>query len=411
MPPRGRNAKRGSCVAANKKKRKLEFEELFLEKDCNPHLPLNELASQAQLDYTTVKRRWKRYKQAKEKGDKERMRAATENRSGGHNRTFTTQQEKELAEYIRATNKVITYDIIQENALSLKQALSPHPHQLRDQPLPFTASSSFVDRFKKEHRLSSHRTKLQRPPGARSRPPPDPKVVDAECFDYVTEVRAAIEEYGKHMVLNMDETPVELSEPPTTAIVPTGSKQPAYIPTDSADRSYLTTFPCVSAAGDKLPLCAILKGKTCRVFNKIRKNANSTINKVKLYHTMKEKMNEITMLQWIRDVVLPYTRGAPSALILDRYTSHHTRDVTDLASLHHIQLILVPAGQTSKLQPLDVNINGPMLASRKRIWKEKKRAQPDASDSWQAAVERAQLAYQAIATHTIRQAFSKAYLI
>ena len=122
-------------------------------------------------------------------------------------------------------------------------------------------------------------------------------------------------------------------------------------------------------------------------------------------------MNESIMLAWLQDVVLTYTNAEPAALILDQYSSHFTEPVLELAERLRIQIILVPAGQTSTLQPLDVGINGPMLKLRQKIWREKKQYNPAASDSWQAAVERAQVTYERLNSATISQSFVKTYLI
>ena len=53
----------------------------------------------------------------------------------------------------------------------------------------------------------------------------------------------------------------------------------------------------------------------------------------------------------------------------------------------NLQLIQVPGGCTSILQPLDVEFNGPMLKARQRIWREKKLLRPFDKDTPQAAVE------------------------
>jgi hypothetical protein len=76
-----------------------------------------------------------------------------------------------------------------------------------------------------------------------------------------------------------------------------------------------------------------------------------------------------------------------------------------------LQLIQVPAGCTSELQPLDVNFNGPLLMARKHIWAQNRLLHPFANDSEQAAIERAQLAYQSLHTSIVVDSFRKAHLI
>lgn len=101
-------------------------------------------------------------------------------------------------------------------------------HNTRGRPLRFKASDGFVTSLKRRQRLSSHRTALH-PVSRRALADRD---VDAESFEYVTAVRDAVMRLGERMVHNMDETPAQLADIPTTAVVPTGSGEAAEIETD-----------------------------------------------------------------------------------------------------------------------------------------------------------------------------------
>ena len=122
-------------------------------------------------------------------------------------------------------------------------------------------------------------------------------------------------------------------------------------------------------------------------------------------------MTEEIMLQWFKDVVAPYTMGQPAALLLDRYGCHWTSKVQYAAAMMDLQLIQVPGGCTSILQPLDVEFNGPMLKARQRIWREKKLMRPFDKDTPQAAVERTQLAYASMSKAMTREAWRKAQFL
>lgn len=176
-------------------------------------------------------------------------------------------------------------------------------------------------------------------------------------------------------------------------------------------QSYLTTFPTISAAGDKLPLCAILKGTTRRCLKKVRERASAAVKQVRLYFTQRGKMNNVTMLAWLQDVVLTYTQARPCALLLDSYSCHFAADIKELAEHLNIQLIRIPAGLTSTLQPLDVCFNGPMLALRKRVRVQQLAVNPLTVDSWQTAVERAQISYATMSRAATRQAWVAAKLV
>jgi len=76
-----------------------------------------------------------------------------------------------------------------------------------------------------------------------------------------------------------------------------------------------------------------------------------------------------------------------------------------------LELIQVPGGCTSEPQPLDVSFNGPMVKARQRIWREKRIIRPFDGDTWQAAVERLQAAYESISKAATRSAWVKAQLL
>ena len=204
---------------------------------------------------------------------------------------------------------------------------------------------------------------------------------------------------------------MQVVEQPSQALAPVGSKSFAKVYTQFRYRNYLTIFPCISAAGDKLPLSVLIQGKTYRVFKKIREGGQNPPNLVKLYHTESGKMNEEVMLQRLQGPVLTYTEGRPAALLLDQYNSHWTTRVRELAAKLNIELIEVPSGMTSTCQPLDVAFNGPMKIIRTQIWNRKREENPFFPDTWQSAVARAVVAYYRVDRDTTRHAWLAAQLI
>jgi hypothetical protein len=132
------------------------------------------------------------------------------------------------------------------------------------------------------------------------------------------------------------------------------------------------TFPTITASGEKLPMCAILKGKTPRCLKKVQTGASADVKKVKLYFSQKGWVNEGIMALYLRDVLVPFTHGNPAALIIDSYKAHFTPAIRDAAAAMNLQLIQVPGGCTADLQPLDASFNGPLLMKRKHIWAQKK---------------------------------------
>ena len=408
MPRHPRNTNRGSCVLLRKRQQERKWHVALTEKAAHRAPPLRRIASLHCLPYKALCKRWRRFLAAEFAGDAAGMEAAERVRRGGHNRTFDDAHEAVLRSVILASEPAMGHQQIREAALQLRRDIdvARHTRTLRSRPA-FTASDGFITAFKQRNRLSSHRTALlhvsDRELAGRD--------VDKECFDFLNTVRAAVEEYGERLVLNMDETPTAMCDAPVTAVVATASNAPARIKTAFLTRHNITTFPCIAADGSKLSLCAIIKGKTKRVFKKITDGASAAVRSVRLYKSIKGWMTEEIMLQWFKDVVAPHTMGQPAALLLDRYGCHWTSKVQYAAAMVNLQLIQVPGGCTSILQPLDVEFNGPMLKARQRIWREKKLMRPFDKDTPQAAVERTQLAYASMSKAMTREAWRKAQLL
>lgn len=67
------------------------------------------------------------------------------------------------------------------------------------------------------------------------------------------------------------------------------------------------------------------------------------------------------MLDWAERILLNYRKenSVKIILILDRCTSHLSSKLKNLLERHNIEIIFIPSGATSILQPLDVSINKP----------------------------------------------------
>lgn len=75
----------------------------------------------------------------------------------------------------------------------------------------------------------------------------------------------------------------------------------------------------------------------------------------------------VTILKQIGSI----TNRQKSALILDQYSGHKGDEIDLVAKKLNIQLIYVPVGQTSNLQPLDISINGALKSSGHKYIKDK----------------------------------------
>jgi hypothetical protein len=412
MPRHSNDTERGSRVGLQKRKRVTCIRAALEAKLHAPALSLRTLAHMKQLSHSALQRRWSAYQRARGAGSAQEasLDAACADRRGGHNRVFTHEQEQLLADVVLAAVPSMTHTQIKEEALQLHTAAHTREHQTRSIPSPlgsFRASDHFITRFKRTHSLVSHRTAIAYTPK-----PKQGEDREKQHLDYVTEVHSAILEYGARLVLNMDETAISKIDAPTTAVVAKNSGKAAIIPTHIGSLGQqITTMPCISAAGDKLPLCVVVKGKTQRCLKRIVTDASPPLQQVRFYYSQKGWVNADIMQQWLHDVAQPYTHSSPAALILDSYTSHFTPEVRDAAAAMHLELIQVPPGATAILQPLDVQYNSTLLNARKKIWREKKQVDAWAEDSPRAAIERQSIAYAARTKAEGAAAFKKAHLL
>jgi len=416
MPRHSTNTERGSQVCLKKRKRVACIREALEARIRAPALSIRQLAAQhaEQLSRSVLQRRWNVFQRARDAGRSEYDAldiASSADGRGGHNRAFTPEQSQLLADIVLAAVPSMTHAQIKDEALHLHTAIHTNEHQTRSVPSPlgsFHASNGFVTRFKRTHALASHRTAVCYEKRI--------KVSDIEreeqYLDYVSEVHGAIMQYGARLVFNMDETAIAKIDPPTTAVVARGCGEAAKIHSHiSSPGQQITTLPCISAAGDKLQLCAVLKGKTLRCLKKIQDGASAAVRGVRLYYSEKGWVNAELLCRWLREVVQPYTRSAPAALILDSYAAHFSPPVRIAAAAMNLELIQVPAGATAILQPLDVQYNSTLLNARKKIWREKKQVDAWTEDTHQAAIERQALAYAARTKAEGVAAFRKAWLL
>jgi len=72
------------------------------------------------------------------------------------------------------------------------------------------------------------------------------------------------------------------------------------------------------------------------------------------------------LCMWADVVVKPWAKGERVLLVWDNCPSHKTADVANHFQNLGIELAFLPANMTDKLQPMDLNINGPLKAYMRR---------------------------------------------
>ncbi len=70
-------------------------------------------------------------------------------------------------------------------------------------------------------------------------------------------------------------------------------------------------------------------------------------------------MDTDLMFRWLKAVVLPYTKGRRTLLIMESLSAHEDTKLLEEAKAKNIDVVVIPGGCTSKVQPLDVCLNSP----------------------------------------------------
>jgi len=265
----------------------------------------------------------------------------------------------------------------------------------RTSTVGFTASDKFIALFRKRNHLSMHKPKVTKRLSIKAQ-----SSISGDEFLFRTQVTNAVINYGPRFVLNADETPAKtIGNQLSKVIAPINSKTPRIL-SEGDKKQSITVLPTISANGSKLPLVVVGKGKTDRSLNKYELG-----NNIVGYYTESGWTTEKTMLDYLDDIIVPYTKKKPCALLLDSFGAHFTELVKDKAEQLNIELIKIPESQTATLQPLDINVNGPMKRISDSIWSEQKQLIPELSDSYSAAVKRTKIAFEKIDRKTIINCF------
>ncbi len=138
-----------------------------------------------------------------------------------------------------------------------------------------------------------------------------------------------------------------------------GAKQVRIRSTGAEKRRFTVAATC-SSDGKMLPAFAIFKGKRKLKFNPPAK--------VKVAVQIKAWMDKGLMKNWFTGVVMPYAKGRRALLIMDAFSAHKTDEMFDLAKKNNVDLIIIPGGCTSKVQPLDVCLNKPFKDVFRTQW-------------------------------------------
>lgn len=319
-----------------------------IEKVAAGEMGLNKASLQFLVPKTTLKRKLEKYKST------QNMNKATEKKLGRFERVFTTDQETELATYIKQMEsrlfglttknlQKLAYDLAEKNNISHR----------------FDTSKKMAGRIWLENFLKRNPDlSLRKPePTSAARAAGFNKVAVSSFFDLLTH---AIETYHltPDKIYNVDETGITTVPKCIPKIIGKKGKKQVGLLT-SAERGQLVTVVfCVGADGSYMPPLFIFPRK--RMKPELMNNAPR--GSWAECHESGWIQKDI-FTSWFRKFIV-FSRASkdnPVLLILDGHKSHTMNlDIIDIGRENGVQILATPPHCTHRLQPLDVGFMKPL---------------------------------------------------
>lgn len=174
-------------------------------------------------------------------------------------------------------------------------------------------------------------------------------------------------------IVNMDETALQLNMPSNKTVHKVGAKT-IYIRTQNQEKIRVSVILSCCANGDKLKPYVIYKGgKKGKIFNSLQKEELVKTNKIVIATNANAWATNDIIKDWLDKVYISYFKNYPlekTLLIWDNATMHNS--IATLKYLYNkkINVVFIPKGLTSILQPLDTSLNRPFKDWIKRSYEE-----------------------------------------
>ena len=173
-----------------------------------------------------------------------------------------------------------------------------------------------------------------------------------------------MEEIPGELILNLDQTGI--------MIVPSNSWTMEKMGANGVeiaglkDKRQITAAFCGTILGDFLPVQLIYKGTTSRCHPRFNFPAGLNIT-----HS---KNTEKTVIEYITSTIVPYVDAnredneTAALVIMDNFRGQVTPSVDSLLEDNNIQVSLLPANTTDRLQLLDISVNKDFLREKFQDW-------------------------------------------
>ena len=222
----------------------------------------------------------------------------------------------------------------------------------------FKASMNWCRRLFGRNNLS-----IRRRTTISQRLPSDHEELLMKFQSYVIKMRQKYD-YNMSQIGNADQTPVTFDLPSETTVSIKGARSVTMRSTGNEKNRFTVMLGCM-ADGTKLPPYVVFKRKTMPK----DKFPSGVIVRVQ----EQGWFNDSLMDDWLKTVWMKRKGGLEkqrSMLVLDAFRCHTTNNVKSKLKRHNTDLVIIPGGMTSILQPMDVVVNKPIKAALKQKWAE-----------------------------------------
>lgn len=227
----------------------------------------------------------------------------------------------------------------------------------------FKASSMFIRRWKKRHNIT-----LRRGTNSAQTRPQDNDEILLEFSNMIMQLRLQ-HQYPADRIINVDETMIRFDTPSNYSNNTRGEKA-IRIKNTNADKRGVTVILAVTAEGHKLPAVMIFKEQGGafgpRVALRIAGQVPSNIRA----RATSSGWNGNAEMEWWIENVLPWSMNSRLLLIMDLANMHTSEGTLGHLRERNVDVVFVPAGCTSIVQPVDVGIVKQFKSRVRNDWEE-----------------------------------------
>ena len=167
-------------------------------------------------------------------------------------------------------------------------------------------------------------------------------------------------------VFNMDQTMCHFDMVPNRMNNSIGKKCIRIVSTKATNKGF-TVAHCANGAGEKVPALIIFKEKGGKLGPRVIKTLTCPPNVLVTAST--NGWMTANVYHWWLNTVCGTNMAARRLLLVDTYKTHMTDESKQIVDENcNSELILIPAGCTSLVQPMDVSVNRPCKQHRRDLW-------------------------------------------